>query len=182
VELGVGAGQIVPGEPFEADRKWPTPKAVAVNGSSKGGRDRDTVCAVLRDVDEKNGATTLSTWAGADFPATLATGSSSAYVTPGSGQLYRQFKGEETKAGGVFLVTDTGLRYALQSNADGAGDDAGIGITKEERKQLQNEVQLAQIRLGYGDLDPAVIPAEWSVFLPTGPRLSTADARQPQGS
>ncbi|WP_159773598.1 type VII secretion protein EccB [Streptomyces sp. HM190] len=181
-ERRVSPGQIVPGEPFGEDRDWPTLEPEAVNGASKGGRDRDTVCAVLRDVDGRNGTTTLSTWAGADFPAPLATGSSSAYVTPGSGQLYRQFKGEETKAGAVFLVTDTGLRYALQSNADGAGDDAGIGITKEERERLRNEARLAQIRLGYGDLDPAVIPAEWSAFLPTGPRLSTADARQPQGS
>lgn len=181
-EREVSTGAIVPGEPFEADKKWPSLRPVSVNDASEAGGDRNTICNVLRDVDEKNGATTLSTWAGTDFPATLPTGSSSAYVTPGSGQLYRQFKGEETKAGSVFLVTDTGLRYAMQSNADGTGDDAGIGITAEERKQLQQEVQLAQIRLGYGDLDPAVIPAEWSVFLPTGPRLSTADARQPQGS
>ncbi|WP_372350700.1 hypothetical protein [Streptomyces sp. KL116D] len=44
------------------------------------------------------------------LPSDLPTGSSSAYVTPGSGQIFRQFQGTETKAGGVFLVTDTGLR------------------------------------------------------------------------
>lgn len=178
----VSTGAIVPGEAFEADRKWPSESPKAVNDASDTGGSRNTVCNVLRDVDADDGTTTLSTWAGTDFPTTLPTGSSSAYVTPGSGQLYRQFKGTETKAGSVFLVTDTGLRYAMQSNADGSAEDAGIGSTADERKQLQNEVQLAQIRLGYGDLDPTPIPAEWSVSLPTGPRLSTADARQPQGS
>ncbi|EKX61581.1 type VII secretion protein EccB [Streptomyces ipomoeae] len=180
--LEVSTGAIVPGEAFEADKKWPSESPKAVNDASDTAGSRNTVCNVLRDVDKDNGTTTLSTWASTDFPATLPTGSSSAYVTPGSGQLYRQFKGRETKAGSVFLVTDTGLRYAMQSNADGAAADAGIGITAEERRQLQQEAQLAQIRLGYGDLDPAFIPAEWSEFLPTGPRLSTADARQPQGS
>jgi hypothetical protein len=82
----------------------------------------------------------------------------------------------------VFLVTDTGLRYVLQSNADSATDDAGIGTTAKERKQLEQEAQQAQNRLGYKDVDPAPIPAAWSEFLPTGPRLSTAAARQPQGS
>lgn len=103
-------------------------------------------------------------------------------MTPGSGQLYRQFQGEETKAGGVFLVTDTGLRYAMQSNDDSATDDAGIGTTAKERKQLEQEAQLAQVRLGYSGVDPAPIPVAWSSFLSTGPRLSTSAARQPQGS
>ena len=103
-------------------------------------------------------------------------------MTPGSGQLYRQFQGSETEAGAVFLVTDTGLRYALQSNSDSATDDAGIGTSAEKRKQLLAEAKQAQTRLGYKEADPAPIPASWSAFLPTGPRLSTAAARQPQGS
>ncbi|MFD1274354.1 type VII secretion protein EccB [Streptomyces kaempferi] len=116
------------------------------------------------------------------LPGPLPTGSTSAYVTPGSGQLYRQFQGEETKAGGVFLVTDTGLRYAMQSNDDSATDDAGIGTTAKDRKQLEQEAELAQISLGYSGVDPAPIPVAWSSFLSTGPRLSTSAARQPQGS
>ncbi|GAA3829041.1 type VII secretion protein EccB [Streptomyces phyllanthi] len=181
-EREVSPGAIVPGEAFGTEKKWPTRDPKAVNDASDAEGSRNTICNVLRDVDADNGGTTLSTWAGADYPATLPTGSSSAYVTPGSGQLYRQFKGEETTAGSLFLVTDTGLRYAMQSNADGATDDAGIGITAKQREQLQQEAKLAQVRLGYADVDPAPIPAEWSVFLSTGPRLSTADARQPQGS
>ncbi|MFJ3225151.1 type VII secretion protein EccB [Streptomyces sp. NPDC086783] len=182
--LDVSAGAFVPTTAaFAADRDWPSHAPTAVNDAGTTDGSRNTVCNVLRDVDEENkGATTLSTWAGTGFPAALPTGSDSAYVTPGSGQLYRQFKGEEVKAGGVFLVTDTGLRYAMQSNDDSATDDSGIGTTAKERKQLQQEAKLAQIRLGYADVDPAPIPAEWSRFLSTGPRLSTSAARQPQGS
>lgn len=180
--LEVSAGAITRGEPFAADHTWPTEKPSAVNTASTADGSRNTVCNVLGHVDPDNGGTTLTTWAGTDFPAVLPTGSSSAYVTAGSGQLFRQFQGTETKVGGVFLVTDTGLRYALQSNDDSATADKGIGMSAKQRKQLQQEAKLAQTRLGYAGLDPAPIPAPWSKFLPTGPRLSTAAARQPQGS
>ncbi|MFR9799752.1 type VII secretion protein EccB [Streptomyces sp. MS06] len=175
-------GAIVPGRPFGNDRRWPTGHPVPVNEASAAVGSRSTICSVLRSVDAGSGATTLSTWAGTDFPAKLPTGSSSAYVTPGSGQLYRQFQGKATKVGPVFLVTDTGLRYVLQSNADSATDDAGIGMTAKQREQRRQEARQAQTLLGYKDVDPAPVPAAWSEFLPTGPRLSTAAARQPQGS
>ncbi|WBO63485.1 type VII secretion protein EccB [Streptomyces camelliae] len=178
----VSAGAITRDKPFAADHKWPTERPTAVNDAATADGSRNTVCTVLNHVDPDNGATTLSTWAGKDFPAALPTGSSSAYVTAGSGQLYRQFQGSETGAGSVFLVTDTGLRYALQSNDDSATDDKGIGITPKQRQQLQQEAKLAQTRLGYAGVNPAPVPAAWSEFLPTGPRLSTAAARQPQGS
>ncbi|MER5180192.1 type VII secretion protein EccB [Streptomyces sp. NPDC002896] len=181
----VNAAMFVPesGTEFAGDRDWPTRFPKPVNQASTADGSRNTVCNVLRDVDKDNGTnTTLSTWVGTDFPATLPTGSSSAYVTPGSGQLYRQFQGHETGAGSVFLVTDTGLRYALQSNADSTTDDAGIGTTAKQRQSLQQEAKLAQTRLGYADVNPAPIPTAWSSFLQTGPRLSTTAASQPQGS
>ncbi|WNM30610.1 type VII secretion protein EccB [Streptomyces sp. Li-HN-5-11] len=178
----VSPGAFVPGQPFGTAHRWPTENPVPVNDASGQAGSRSTICNVLTGVDGGNGETTLSTWAGTDFPAPLPIGSASAYVTPGSGQVYRQFQGKETKAGPVFLVTDTGLRYVLQSNSDSATDDAGIGTTAQERKELQQEAQEAQTRLGYAGVSPAPIPAAWSEFLPTGPRLSTAAARQPQGS
>jgi type VII secretion protein EccB len=178
----MGPGAIVPGKAFGTEHVWPTEDPQPVNEASGAAGSRSTVCNVLRGVNGDSGATTLSTWAGTDFPAKLPTGSSSAYVTPGSGQLYRQFQGSETKAGPVFLVTDTGLRYVLQSNADSGTDDAGIGTTAKEREQAQQEAEQAQTRLGYKDVDAAPVPAAWSEFLPTGPRLSTTAARQPQGS
>ncbi|MFI1052533.1 type VII secretion protein EccB [Streptomyces griseoruber] len=178
----VSPGAVVDSTAFDGERNWPTRKPKTVNNGTGGSSGRTTVCNVLRSVDGGNGRTTLSTWAGTDFPAKLPTGSSSAYVTPGSGLLFRQFQGTETKAGGVFLVTDTGLRYALQSNSDSATDDKGIGSSAKQRKEELNEAEIAQTHLGYENVDPVPVPAEWSTFLPTGPRLSEAAARQPQGS
>ncbi|MFJ8869721.1 type VII secretion protein EccB [Streptomyces sp. NPDC102473] len=180
----VSAGAFEPGEAFGQEWDWPTSVPEPVNSASTTSGSRNTVCNVLRDVADKDGATTLSTWAGRGFPATLPTGSSSAYVTPGSGQLFRQFKGSSPESGPLFLVTDTGLRYAMQSNGDSVQGDSGIGEsgTKEEREQRQQEAQQAQNQLGYKDVAPAAVPAAWSAFLPTGPRLSTGAARQPQGS
>ncbi|MEU9594656.1 type VII secretion protein EccB [Streptomyces sp. NPDC048219] len=178
----VSPGAVVDSTDFDGQRNWPSYRPQTVNDGSSATAGRNTVCNVLRSVDGKNGTTTLSTWAGKDFPAQLPTGSSSAYVTPGSGQLYRQFQGTETGAGGVFLVTDTGLRYALQSNNDSATDDKGIGTSAEQREQQLNEARIAQTRLGYEKVEPSPVPANWSTFLPTGPRLSEAAARQPQGS
>ncbi|MFF9899724.1 type VII secretion protein EccB [Streptomyces longispororuber] len=183
IARNVSSGAFSPDpERFGAEYRWPSETPKPANEASAGRGGRNTVCNVLRHVDPDNGRTTLSTWAGEDFPAPLPTGSSSAYVTPGSGQLYRQFTGTDTTSGGLFLVTDTGLRYAMQSNSDSATDDAGIGISAKQRKQQQQEAQQAQTRLGYGDAEVGRVPADWSMFLPTGPRLSTAAARQPQGS
>ncbi|MFG3253600.1 type VII secretion protein EccB [Streptomyces sp. NPDC048172] len=173
---------------FGQDLKWPTEKGEPVNeartGASKG--SRDTVCNVLRGVDRRTGKTTLSTWAGDTAPAQLPSGATSAYVTPGTGQLFRQVKGRNMKDGGIFLVTDTGLRYATQGTNDsekGDPPDAGAnGGQKAEQSQEGQEGQNAQRRLGYEGLKPAPVPAEWSQFLPTGPRLSTGSAKQPQGS
>ncbi|MFI9625824.1 type VII secretion protein EccB [Streptomyces sp. NPDC052042] len=183
-ERSVSAGAFEPGEAFWQEKDWPTSEPVPVNSASAAAGSRNTVCNVLRGVSKKDGASTLSTWAGGEFPATLPTGSSSAYVTPGSGQLFRQFKGAGVDSGPLFLVTDTGLRYAMQSNGDSVRDDSGIGESgsKEEKAQRLQEAQQAQNRLGYKDVEPAPVPAAWSSFLPTGPRLSTAAARQPQGS
>ncbi|NGO71631.1 type VII secretion protein EccB [Streptomyces boncukensis] len=197
--MELSAGNFVPARRYFGSRfKWPTQRGEPVNAAGRG--NRDTVCNVLRKVG-RNGVTTLSTWAGEDFPAELPAGATSAYVTPGTGQLFRQVKGKNTKAGGVFLVTDTGLRYAMQGNSDSAQDDAGIGRkdgtgddqqnqnqsgNQNERgrsaQQPDDEDESAQQRLGYAKVKPAPIPAEWSQFLPTGPRLATSSARQPQGS
>lgn len=180
----VSAATFRPGAPFGQDKDWPESMPDAVNSVGAAEPGRDTVCSVLREVDEDSGESTLSTWAGTGFPAPLATGATSAYVTPGSGQLFRQFTGGSTKSGFLFLVTDTGLRYAMQSNGDNATDDAGIGDSgsEKDKQNSQAEVRKAQNRLGYQNVDAAPVPAAWSAFLPTGPRLSTGDARQPQGS
>ncbi|MET8831668.1 type VII secretion protein EccB [Streptomyces sp. NPDC004610] len=177
----VSPGAVAESTPFPNERNWPQYSPAMINDTTSP-TGRNAVCNVLRSVNGDDGTTTLSTWVGTDFPAALPTGSSSAYVTPGSGQLYRQFQGTETDAGSVFLVTDTGLRYAMQSNSDRTTDDEGVGSSDEQRQQALNEARIAQTRLGYGKVTAAPIPAQWSTFLPTGPRLSESAARQPQGS
>ncbi len=88
----VSPGAVSDSTTFEADKNWPTYMPKTVNDGTSATSGRNTVCNVLRSVGGGN-KTTLSTWAGTDFPATLPTGSSSAYVTAGSGQLYRQVMG-----------------------------------------------------------------------------------------
>lgn len=159
---------------------WPARKAVQVNSADGG---RDTVCNVLREVDA-SGRTTLSTWAGTSYPATIGAGGTSTYVTPGSGLLYTQVQGRQTRPdGSLFLVTDTGLRYAVQSNGDSDARRSEIGAGGE-RKQSDGrpEPSQAQSRLGYEKVTPVLVPIAWSDFLSKGPRLDTNSARQPQGS
>ncbi|AXK35407.1 type VII secretion protein EccB [Streptomyces armeniacus] len=175
----VSSAAISPGdEAYGGNLDWPDDEAVTVN---KAGSGRDTLCNVLRGVD-KNARPTLSTWVSDDYPAVLPNGATSAYVSPGTGLLFRQVKGESTKSGGIFLVTDTGLRYAVQGNSDSGKDKSDIGSDKKQEEQAQEEGNKAQIRLGYQDAKPVLVPSEWSQFLPTGPRLSTGAAQQPQGS
>ncbi|MGW2057071.1 type VII secretion protein EccB [Streptomyces sp. NPDC001840] len=161
---------------------WPEQKAAQVN-SVDGEGARDTVCSVLRKVDDK-GDTALSTWAGPSYPADITAGGTSTYVTPGSGLLYTQVQGRQTSPdGSLFLVTDTGLRYAVQSNGDSDAGRSDIGTGgQEEQQDGRPEPSQAQIRLGYGKVTPSLVPIAWSEFLSKGPRLDTNSARQPQGS
>lgn len=178
----VSAAAIAPGnDTWGGGLNWPDDEAVTVN---KAGGDRDTLCNVLRDFDAKAGTATLSSWAGDDYPAALPNGATSAYVSPGTGLLFRQITGEATQSGGIFLVTDTGLRYAVQGNRDSGEDESDIGSDgkKKDEEQTREEGNRAQIALGFGDAKPVPVPAVWSQFLPTGPRLSTGAALQPQGS
>ncbi len=169
--------------PFAGDRRWPAERAVQVN-STRGEGARDTVCSVLRKVDDK-GRTTLSTWAGTRYPAEITVGGSSTYVTPGTGLLYTQVQGEQTRPdGSLFLVTDTGLRYAVQANGDSDKRRSDIGAGGQEQQPADGRPvpSEAQKKLGYESVTPSPVPISWSSFLSKGPRLDTNSARQPQGS
>ncbi|MFF4104795.1 type VII secretion protein EccB [Streptomyces sp. NPDC001903] len=185
---------------FKAEAKWPQKKSDRINmtaapgdaagaqggAAPQGAGARDTVCNVLRSVDGQ-GNQTLSTWAGTGFPIDITASGTSAYVTPGSGLLYTQAQGKQTTAGGaLFLVTDTGLRYAVQANGDSDAEKSKIGAPDQQNGQAtadgRPEASQAQIRLGYGNVTPAMVPIAWSEFLSKGPRLDTNSARQPQGS
>ncbi|MFB7514370.1 type VII secretion protein EccB [Streptomyces sp. NPDC056144] len=168
---------------FNAGADWPRKQSRTVNAFTGAGA-RDTVCSVLLDVDEKGG-TTLATWAGTEYPAEITAGGTSTYVTPGSGLLYTQVQGNQKtdEGGSLFLVTDTGLRYAVQANGDSSSARSEIGAGEQEQQaDGRPEPADAQKRLGYAKVVPAVVPIEWSEFLSKGPRLDTNSARQPQGS
>ncbi|MCX5404260.1 type VII secretion protein EccB [Streptomyces sp. NBC_00335] len=188
--------------PFKAGAKWPEKKTDRINevragaSASAAGADgaRDTVCSVLRSVDARGGQT-LSTWAGTGFPVDITASGTSAYVTPGTGLLYTQAQGRQTTAGGaLFLVTDTGLRYAVQANGDSdaaqpspgpsasTGENAGTGQSGPVTSDGRPAPSQAQARLGYEKVVPVTVPIAWSEFLSKGPRLDSNSARQPQGS
>ncbi|BBC32533.1 hypothetical protein SGFS_038270 [Streptomyces graminofaciens] len=161
--------------------KWPARKPSMVNSASADS-GRDTVCSVLRDVDGAND-TTLSTWAGTEYPAEITASGTGTYVTPGTGLLYTQSQGTDTDSGSLFLVTDTGLRYAVQANGDSDSDRSDIGTDgKKKTTDGTPEPSEAQVKLGYENVRPAKVPLVWSEFLAKGPRLDTNSARQPQGS
>ncbi|MGI5445828.1 type VII secretion protein EccB [Streptomyces sp. CA-243310] len=176
--------------PFKNEARWPQRRGPQINrvaptaGAAEGTERRDTVCNVLRSVDGQ-GNQTLSTWAGTGFPLDITASGTSSYVTPGSGLLYTQTQGRQTTAGGsLFLVTDTGLRYAVQANGDSDAEQSkiGAGAPKDPSADGRPEAGQAQIRLGYGAVTPAMVPIAWSEFLSKGPRLDANSARQPQGS
>ncbi|MFF8379217.1 type VII secretion protein EccB [Streptomyces sp. NPDC015661] len=166
---------------FHAGVHWPTLKSKQVNAATGEGA-RDTVCSVLTDVSEK-GDTKLTTWAGSTYPADITAGGTSTYVTPGTGLLYTQIQGKQkTPDGSLFLVTDTGLRYAVQANGDSDSAHSEIGAGEQKQTDGRPEPSDAQKRLGYEKVQPVLVPIEWSEFLSKGPRLDTNSARQPQGS
>ncbi|MEU6018433.1 type VII secretion protein EccB [Streptomyces sp. NPDC047515] len=181
----VGLQDFVPDvAPFAGQAaRWPARKADQVNSAEGGSGSRDTICSVLRKVDG-SGRTTLSTWAGTAYPATIGAGGTSTYVTPGSGLLYTQVRGRQTSPdGSLFLVTDTGLRYAVQANGDSDARRSDIGAGDgQKQSDGRPEPSQAQSRLGYEKVTPVLVPIAWSDFLSKGPRLDTNSARQPQGS
>ncbi|WP_426404345.1 type VII secretion protein EccB [Streptomyces sp. R-07] len=179
----VDASSFVPDPTFfHAGAHWPTAwKPQQVNATTGVGA-RDTVCSVLDDVDEK-GNTKVTTWAGTEYPADITAGGTSTYVTPGTGLLYTQIQGrQKTPDGSLFLVTDTGLRYAVQANGDSDSARSEIGAGGQKQTDDRPEPSDAQKRLGYEKVVPVLVPIEWSEFLSKGPRLDTNSARQPQGS
>lgn len=187
---------------FYADKGWPTVVPAQVNGASvAGGSSSQTICSVMYQGKlDALGRPALGAWAGSSFP--VATGAtSSVYVTPGSGLLYREVSGgavapsaggnavgssggssagsssgSDTLSGSVYLLTDTGLRYSLPTNNDSTAKGAAAAGAAGA------SVDQARTRLGYDKIDPTVVPQQWSRLLPKGPTLDTASARQTQGS
>ncbi|MGW8397579.1 type VII secretion protein EccB [Streptomyces lydicus] len=171
------------------DLPWPTEDISAANdfknSSQTGGLTTPTnngvSCSVYNGTSTKypgadklgfpNGVPDMGTWVGKDYPAKIAPGAT-AYVTPGSGLLYRQVSTSAATSGSLFLVTDTGLRYSIPENNDGA-DKAG----KADQEQGQS-----QLRLGYKGAHPPLVLKAWSELLSAGPSLDAQSAKKPQAS
>ncbi|WUH90592.1 type VII secretion protein EccB [Streptomyces sp. NBC_00433] len=152
---------------------WPAGDPSQVN-TPDGDSPRNISCSVLTGDTTATDGPKLSLWAGKDYPEQIVEGASSAYVTPGSGLLYQEVSGTDTSGGTLFLVTDTGLRYAVSRNNDSAAAN--------KASDAKQEINQAAVRLGYQDVKPMSIPSVWSELLPKGPSLDTASAAQPQGS
>lgn len=141
---------------FTGGAGWPKNVMKQVNRAAEGiGSTARTVsCSVYTGSIGANGLPELAAWAGSDYPANVVAGSASAYVSSGSGLLYTEVSG--TGGGGrKYLLTDSGLRYALEGKAD--------------------------LRLGYEKAKVAQVPQNWSSLLPKGPTLDKDAASQEQG-
>ncbi|WP_031521661.1 type VII secretion protein EccB [Streptomyces sp. NRRL F-5123] len=152
---------------------WPRGDPHQVN-TVAGDSPREVVCVVLRGGHAAPSAPRLAMWAGREYPEPILEGTASAYVTPGSGMLYREVSGGDVSGGTCYLVTDTGLRYAVPRT----DDSAAAGRAADARQPTGQ----AAARLGYADVNPLPIPIEWSELLPSGPVLDTASAARPQGA
>lgn len=151
---------------------WPRGAPRQVN-TATGESPREVVCAVLRGGVAASAASHLGLWAGRSFPEPVVEGAASAYVTPGSGLLYQEVSGHDLSGGTRYLVTDTGLRYAVPRT-----DDSPVAGKAADGRPSTGQ---AAARLGYADVNPLPIPIEWSELLPAGPVLDTASASRQQG-
>jgi type VII secretion protein EccB len=157
------------GDTFLDSKHWPTESASKPANDYYDDGGNKTVCSVYNGPDAATSP--LSTWVGKKYPAPIANGGTSAYVTPGDGLFYRQVTSQNSSSGSLFLVTDTGLRYSVPAGNDN-GDKSG---------KANQDVNQAQILLGYGDIkDPVKVPKVWSSLLSMGPTLDRAGAQQEQ--
>jgi type VII secretion protein EccB len=161
---------------------WPAQEPTTV-GRQSGPHAGAVECSVLAGAADARNRPKLDVWSGTGYPATIVDGATSAYVTPGTGLLYVEYTGKDSANGTMYLVTDTGLRYAVPHNNDStAGTAAKAGPAPTSGTDGAENINQAQIRLGYGAVKPQGIPLTWSSFLPKGPTLDTTSALQAQGS
>ena len=157
---------------------------------------RNILCSTFDGVDGDGKTVRRSIWVDTKYPASYSIGAGSAHVTPGYGLFYRALDATAEGSGSDFLITETGLRYAVQSNGDAAGvrkqSQASPAPTQSATAQpdpqsadaapTEEEAGGAQARLGYKNIQPSPVPREWSDLVPAGAVLSTNGAAQPQNA
>ncbi|MFC4494148.1 type VII secretion protein EccB [Streptomyces ovatisporus] len=151
-------------------RGWPDDVLNPVNRVAQGidGTSRTVSCSVYTGRTAGGGTPKLAAWAGPEYPANIVDGAASAYVSSGSGLLYQELSGRGG-GGARFLLTDSGLRYALPTG--GGGNQGGAGASEDS----------PTARLGYEKSKIAPVPQSWSSLLPKGPTLDSDSASQEQG-
>ncbi|GGZ67289.1 type VII secretion protein EccB [Streptomyces bluensis] len=182
---------------FYGDRGWPQEIPQQANPAAvETDAPRNTSCSVYSGKIGPDNKPQLSAWAGADYPKKVIADSLSAYVSSGSGLLFREVAGGAAGGGATYLLTDTGLRYSLPTNndseaaAEGEGngtgssdpsDPSGSSDSSPSTDGGASETDKARTRLGYEKVSqPAIVPKTWATFIPKGPTLDTGSAAQPQ--
>ncbi|NUP19278.1 MAG: type VII secretion protein EccB [Streptomyces sp.] len=166
---------------FYADQGWPVTVPQQANpAASANGDARTTSCSVYDGTIGAGNKPQLGAWAGTSYPKRIVADSLSAYVSSGSGLLFKEIAGTAEGGGAQYLLTDTGLRYALPTTNDSEAAKGG-GSTSGSSGGDASETDKARTRLGYEDVSkPAIVPKPWAVFIPKGPTLDTGSASQEQ--
>ncbi|MFF7995424.1 type VII secretion protein EccB [Kitasatospora xanthocidica] len=98
---------------------WPLKAGAPVNNWKDPQDARSVVCSTFDGVAEDGRTPKRSVWAGTSYPAQYNNGAGAGYVTPGHGLFYRALDNAAGGSGTDFLITETGLRYAVPANGDG---------------------------------------------------------------
>lgn len=171
--------------PFQPGKDWPDKPVSQANLGAANGSGPSVACSVYTGATGPTGVPVQALWMGADYPIDSTSGSAGVYVTPGTGLIYRSVTGTSTDSGAVNLLTDTGLRYPVQMNADANGVPSALptAAPTDPSAAAGGQPNTAQALLGYKTVDRLpVVPESWSSLLPSGPSLNTAAALQQQGS
>ncbi|MBT2491154.1 type VII secretion protein EccB [Streptomyces sp. ISL-96] len=168
---------------FYGDKGWPLTVPKQANPvATAASAARNTSCSVYSGTLGADMKPKLAAWAGTTYPKKVIADSLNAYVSSGSGLLFKEVTGSAQGGGATYLLTDTGLRYSLPSNNDSAADKNGAGSSSDSSEGEPSETDKARTRLGYEKVvNPAVVPQSWAEFIPKGPTLDTGSAAQPQG-
>ncbi|MFF8775170.1 type VII secretion protein EccB [Kitasatospora sp. NPDC015120] len=186
----------------EGAADWPAATGAPVNNWKAPKDARPVVCSTFDGVAEDGRTPKRSVWAGPDYPVRYSNGAATAHVTPGHGLFYRALDNAAEGSGTDFLITETGLRYAVPASSEGGkggqttapaqpGQPAGQGgaaktpaapsATPSGPPQPE-ESGGNQARLGYQGLQPALVPQQWSNLVPVGPALNAKSAAQQQNA
>ncbi|MEV0094313.1 type VII secretion protein EccB [Streptomyces sp. NPDC050738] len=173
---------------FYGNKGWPkaAPKWANTSEPAAGLKARNTACSVYKGTIAGGKAPELTAWAGSAYPKNVVADSLNAFVSSGSGLLFQEVSGTVAGGGATYLLTDTGLRYALPATNDSTADKsksttANSSSSSSSTGEDASETDKARTRLGYEKVAlVAPVPATWAEFIPKGPTLDTGAASQPQ--